>query len=174
MYATKKMTPGGHWMGITAILCKKGKATGLKTAMVYALTSAAMFDAFISCWDEKYRSQMVRPVTVIREQLEPVWGPKLQTPPFPEYTSGHSVITSAAADVLTNFFGEGFTFSDTTENKYLGLVRSFPSINDAANETCISRLYGGIHFRSAIEEGKKQGTAIGKFYNSIFGKFIVQ
>ena len=168
MFATKKTTPGGHWMGIISILCRQTNADDLKTAKIYALTSCAIFDGFISCWDEKYRSRMVRPITVIRENIEPTWNSFLQTPPFPEYTSGHSVITGAAATVLTNLVGENISFHDTTEMEYLGLERSFTSIIQAANEAGISRLYGGIHYRSAIEEGRKQGQQVGKLYNSIF------
>lgn len=168
MFATKKTTPGGHWMGIISILCKQTNADYIKTAKVYALTSAAIFDGFISCWDEKYRSRMVRPVTVIRDNIEQTWTSLLQTPPFPEYTSGHSVITSAAATVLSNLFGNSLPFHDTTEMEYLGLQRSFNSIQAAADEAGISRLYGGIHYRSAIEEGKKQGQQVGKLYNDSF------
>lgn len=166
MFATKKTTPGGHWMGIISILCKQTNADDIKTARVYALTSAAIFDGFISCWEEKYRSIMVRPITVIRENIEPTWTSFLQTPPFPEYTSGHSVITSAAATVLTHLFGDAVSFHDTTEMEYLGLERTFISIQAAADEAGISRLYGGIHYRSAIEQGKVQGKNIGQFYNS--------
>ena len=168
MFATKKTTPGGHWMGIISILCKQTHTDNFKTARVYALASAAIFDGFISCWDEKYRSRMVRPISVIREHLEPEWTSFLQTPPFPEYTSGHSVITAAAAIVLTQLFGDNITFHDTTELEYLGLERSFTSIQQAADEAGISRLYGGIHYRSAIEAGKKQGQEVGKLYNNIF------
>ena len=168
MFATKKTTPGGHWMGIIAILCAQTKADDITTAKVYALTAAAIFDGFICCWHEKYRSKMIRPITVIRENIEPSWSSFLQTPPFPEYTSGHSVITAAAATVLTHLLGENISFHDTTELEYLGLQRSFKSIQQAADEAGISRLYGGIHYRSAIEVGKKQGQQVGKLYNSIF------
>ncbi len=168
MFATKKTTPGGHWMGIISILCKQTNTDAVKTAKIYALTSCAIFDGFISCWDEKYSSRMVRPVTVIRENIESEWNALLQTPPFPEYTSGHSVITASAATVLTNLFGENISFHDTTELEYLGLQRSFTSIQQAADEAGISRLYGGIHYRSAIEEGKKQGQQVGRLYNLTF------
>ena len=168
MFATKKTTPGGHWMGIISILCKQTNADEIKTAKVYALASCAIFDGFISCWDEKYHSRMVRPITVIRENMEPEWTSFLQTPPFPEYTSGHSVITSAAATVLTQLFGENVSFTDTTELEYLGLQRSFTSIQQAADEACISRLYGGIHYRSAIEQGKKEGQQVAALYNNMF------
>lgn len=167
-FATKKTTPGGHWMGIIAILCGQAKSGDVQKARTYALASCAIFDAFISCWDEKYRSKMVRPITVIRETIEPEWNSFLQTPPFPEYTSGHSVITAAASTVLTHMIGDNTAFTDTTEMEYLGMKRHFSSVYQAADEAGISRLYGGIHFRSAIDEGKKQGRRIGDLYNQIF------
>jgi hypothetical protein len=166
-YANKKITPVGHWMGITRILCLQAKKDDLATAEAYALTSSAIFDGFISCWDEKFRSKTVRPITVIREHISPEWNSLLQTPPFPEYTSGHSVISAAASTVLTKVFGEGFAFHDSSEMEYLGLERSFPSIEAAADEAGISRLYGGIHFRSAIDNGKKQGVQVGRLYTAL-------
>ncbi|MBI3718918.1 MAG: vanadium-dependent haloperoxidase [Sphingobacteriales bacterium] len=168
MFATKKTTPGGHWMGIISILCKQTNTDEITTARTYALTAAAIFDGFISCWQEKYRSRMVRPITVIREKLEPTWTSFLQTPPFPEYTSGHSVITAAAATVLSKIFGDSVPFHDTTELEYLGLERNFSSIQAAADEAGISRLYGGIHYRSAIEQGKEQGKKVGQLFNAPF------
>jgi hypothetical protein len=100
--------------------------------------------------------------------LEPEWTSLLQTPPFPEYTSGHSVITAAAATVLTHLFGDNMSFHDTTELEYLGLQRSFSSIMQAADEAGMSRLYGGIHYRFAIEQGKKQGQQVGELYTKTF------
>lgn len=163
-YATKKTTPVGHWIGITKILCQQEKADKLKTAKAYALTASAIFDGFIACWDEKFKQRTVRPITVIRETLESEWNSLLQTPPFPEYPSGHSVISAAAATVLTELFGENTPFHDTTELKYLGLERRFTSIRQAADEAGISRLYGGIHFKTGIEHGKKQGDKVGKLF----------
>jgi hypothetical protein len=126
-----------------------------------------MFDGFISCWEEKYRSRTVRPITVIRETLSSEWNSLLQTPPFPEFTSGHSVVSAAAATVLSGIFGNDFAFTDTSEIKYLGLQRAFGSIREAADEAGISRLYGGIHFRKAIVEGKKQGDKVGQLHLSL-------
>lgn len=170
MYANKKTTPVGHWMGITSILCTQQKVDPITSARIYAITASAIFDGFISCWEEKFRSSTVRPITVIQEQLEEDWESFLQTPPFPEYTSGHSVISSAAATVLTRYLGENIAFTDTTEMEYLGLKRSFPSIEAAAEEVGISRLYGGIHFRTAITQGSRQGKEIGALYNASFGR----
>ena len=163
-YASKKTTPPGHWMGIIAILCKLKKADEIKTARVYALASAAMFDGFITCWTEKFKSKTIRPITVIQENIDRNWNALLQTPPFPEYISGHSVISSASATILAEIFGNETSFTDTTEMKYLGLKRQFASIDKAALEVGISRIYGGIHYRSAINEGRKQGQRIGKLY----------
>jgi len=167
-FANKKTTPVGHWMGIHSIICSQQKASECLTAKSYALVSASIFDAFISCWDEKYRSQTIRPITVIRENIDPNWTPVLQTPPFPEYTSGHSVVSAAAAVVLEDIFGQNIAFHDTTELEYLGMERYFSSIKSAADEAGMSRLFGGIHFRAAIEEGKKQGEKIGELYNANF------
>ncbi len=167
-YANKKTTPVGHWMGITAILASQSKKDELEVAKSYALTSLAIFDGFISTWEEKFTSKTVRPVTVIREYLNSEWNPYLQTPPFPEYTSGHSVISAAAATVLSNIYGTQMAFTDTTEMKYLGMKRSFSSIKAAANEVSLSRMYGGIHYRAAIENGQKQGEQIGSYYNTVF------
>ncbi|NCT93550.1 MAG: vanadium-dependent haloperoxidase [Chitinophagaceae bacterium] len=167
-YANKKTTPVGHWMGISAILCTNANLTELQTAKAFALTSAAIFDGFISCWQEKYFSKTVRPVTVIRETIASEWNPLLQTPPFPEYTSGHSVISGAAARILAQQVGNKIAFRDTTELRYLGLERSFSSVEAAAEEVSISRMYGGIHYRSAVDNGLAQGRKIADLYNRIF------
>ncbi len=163
MFATKKITPGGHWIGITAIACRKDSANISKTAKAYALTSIALADAFISCWDEKYRSNLIRPETIINQHIDENWMPILQTPPFPEYTSGHSVISSAAAIALSSIFGDNFQFDDDVEVEYGLPVRSFNSFIEASEEAAISRLYGGIHYRPAIDNGVTQGRALGKY-----------
>jgi hypothetical protein len=162
MYATKKVSPGGHWMGITAIASRKAGAGLVQTAEAYARTAMALHDGFISAWDEKFRSKVVRPETMINAHLDETWEPLLQTPPFPEYTSGHSVISTAAATVLTGQFGDNFAFADSTEMAYGLPIRSFPSFNAAAAEAAVSRLYGGIHYRMAIEEGITQGRGVGQ------------
>ena len=108
MFATKKITPGGHWMGITAIATKQSGADFGETVEVYTRVSISLFDAFISCWDEKWRSILVRPETLINQFIDENWTPLLQTPPFPEYTSGHSVISRSAAITLTDYYGEEF------------------------------------------------------------------
>ena len=163
MFGNKKITPGGHWMGITAIACKQSKADLVTTAQAYALTSVALFDAFISCWDEKYRSNYIRPITVINESIDQRWTAFLQTPPFPEYTSGHSTITRSAATVLTKLFGDHYAFQDTSDLRYIGLQRHFDSFVQAADEASISRVYGGIHYRNSVDEGANGGRKVGEF-----------
>lgn len=163
MFATKKITPGGHWMGITKIACKNTKSDFNKSLYAYTKASIAMVDAFISCWDEKYRSNLIRPETLINEHIDPNWKPILQTPPFPEYTSGHSVVSGAASIALTDIFGENFSFDDDTEIPYGLPIRSFTSFKQAADEAAISRMYGGIHYRAAVEVGVQQGRNLGAF-----------
>ncbi|RAJ08155.1 vanadium-dependent haloperoxidase [Arenibacter echinorum] len=163
MFATKKITPGAHWIGITKIACEKTNSDFDKTVFAYTKTSMAIADAFISCWDEKYRSNLIRPETVINQYIDENWAPVLQTPPFPEYTSGHSVVSGAAATALTSIFGDNFAFDDDTEIPYGLPIRSFTSFNQAADEAAISRMYGGIHYRAAVEVGVGQGRNLGKF-----------
>ncbi len=157
----KKISPGGHWMGITGIAAQKAGLAFAETAYLHALVGMALHDAFVSCWKAKYDTHRIRPETVINQTLDETWKPVLQTPPFPEYTSGHSVVSSAASSILTSYFGEGFGFVDSSE-VYFGLPeRKFTSFNQASEEAAISRLYGGIHFRDAIENGVAQGKKIG-------------
>jgi hypothetical protein len=163
MYATKKITPVGHWIGITKIACQKKNTNAVQTAQAYALTSVAIFDAIISCWNTKYQYQHIRPVTVINESINPDWQPFLQTPPFPEHPSGHSGISAAAATILTHCFGEGFNFEDTSDLEYIGMKRNFSSFMQAADEASISRVYGGIHYRTGVDAGVEQGKKVGEY-----------
>ena len=163
MHATKKITPGGHWMGIAGVASRTAKSNFMETVQAHTMVSITLFDAFISCWDEKYRSSLIRPETVINEIMDPDWLPTLQTPPFPEHTSGHSVISTASAVVLTQLYGDDFSFVDVVEVKYKLPERSFNSFMEASQEAAISRLYGGIHYRPAIEDGVTQGQQVGDF-----------
>jgi hypothetical protein len=158
----KKISPGGHWIGITGIAAQNAGLTFAETVYIHTLVGLTLHDSFVSCWKAKYETNRIRPETVINEKLDSSWKPLLQTPPFPEYTSGHSVISNASAEILTGYFGENFGFIDSSE-VYFGLPeRAFQSFYQAADEASISRLYGGIHFRDAIENGVKQGKRIGK------------
>jgi hypothetical protein len=163
MFATKKITPGGHWIGITSVVTRKAKSDFSETINAYVNVSISLFDGFISCWDEKWKTLVVRPETLINKYYDEEWLPILQTPPFPEYTSGHSVISRAAAVILTDLYGDNFNFIDTTELKYGLPQRGFDSFIHASDEAAISRLYGGIHYLMAIEEGVYQGDKVGNY-----------
>ena len=162
-FGLKKISPGGHWMGITGIACRKQKLNLGKTAYAHAIVAMGMCDAFVSCWNNKYKFNRVRPVTAIQKLIDREWAPLLQTPPFPEYTSGHSVISTASATILTHLFGDNFSFTDDTEEEFGLPSRKFTSFKQACSEAAISRLYGGIHFRDAIDNGVKEGEQIGNF-----------
>ncbi|MDH5475372.1 MAG: vanadium-dependent haloperoxidase [Cyclobacteriaceae bacterium] len=163
MFATKKITPGGHWINIAKIACQKDSANFMKSIATYTLTSIALADGFISCWDEKYRSNLIRPETVINNYIDPNWLPLLQTPPFPEYTSGHSVISGAAGVALSSIYGDSFSFEDDSELVYGLPIRKYTSFTAASDEAAISRLYGGIHYMPAIKNGVTQGRELGKY-----------
>ena len=161
MFATKKITPGGHWMGIVSIAARQSNSNIVVSADAYARTALALADGFLSAWEAKYATNVIRPETVINKYIDESWEPLLQTPPFPEYTSGHSVISTAAAVVMSEQFGNTFAFIDSTEMEYGLPVRSFTSFNAAAEEAAISRLYGGIHYRRSITQGQAQGQKVG-------------
>lgn len=158
-------TPPGHSISILAQVLESEGATLEKAAEAYAKLGIALADAFISCWQDKYRYNLLRPVTYIQTHIDADWTPFLTTPPFPEYPSGHSVQAGAAAEVFTAFFGEGYGFIDATHPGYA--PRSFASFDDMAKEVAISRLYGGIHFRTAIEQGLEQGRCVGVRVNRL-------
>jgi hypothetical protein len=161
-YATKKFSPGGHWMNIVGIATQKQKADFNTTVSIYTQSSIALFDAFINCWYVKYKTNYVRPETVINKYIDQNWRPYIQTPPFPEYLSGHAVISAAAAEVLTGNIGDNVAFQDTSESEFGIPARSFRSFRDAAMEAGISRVYGGIHYMNSCLMGTKSGEEIGK------------
>jgi hypothetical protein len=161
--ATGTQTPAGHWMGALKYIFHIRNYKLDKAVELYALTAIATADAFISCWDAKFKYNLLRPETYIKDYIQGGWstGQFDITPPFPEYPSGHSVCSGAAAKVLSNALGN-ITYTDSINVNIGYTARSFPSIDSAANEAGISRLYGGIHFREAIESGLQQGRNIGQ------------
>lgn len=163
MFAVKKISPGGHWVNIAAMIAKKEKAGYIRSAQTYAYLSAVIADVFISCWEEKYRTQVIRPETYINQYIDQSWVPALQTPPFPEYTSGHSVVSAASAQVLTKLYGDNYSYVDSTESEFGLNSRKFKSFKLAAQEAAMSRFYGGIHYMPAITTGLDEGTKIGDF-----------
>ncbi len=163
MFATKAMTPGGHWMGITGIVCHNNKADFEKTVYAYSGVSFAIMDGFIACWNTKFTYDLIRPETYINLYIDNKWVPYLQTPPFPEYSSAHSTVSNASATVLTHIFGDNTAFVDNTERRWGWPDRKFGSVKDAAQEAGHSRMYGGIHYREAFEQGLLEGEKIGEF-----------
>ncbi|MFT3847092.1 MAG: vanadium-dependent haloperoxidase [Lacibacter sp.] len=165
MFATKKFSPPGHWMNIVGIAAQTAKADFSTTVAAYAKTAIAGFDAFIQCWDEKYRSNLLRPETAINKYIDPEWRPYLQTPPFPEYTCGHSTVSASAAEALTDMFGDNFAYTDTSELEFGIKNRSFTSFRQAAIENNWARFYGGIHYHGSCLVSTEFGTKVGELVN---------
>ena len=164
MFGSKKFSPPGHWMSVVGIAAQKAKADYGTTVTAFAKTSIALFDAFIQCWFAKYAYNTVRPETVINKYIDPNWRPLLQTPAFPEYTCGHSTISSSAAEALTSVFGDNFAYTDSTEIEFGIKNRDFKSFRAAADENNWARFYGGLHFHNSCiistEFGKKVGGLV--------------
>ena len=156
-------TPPGHWVSIARQILERDAAPLAQQAEVMAKLGVGLADAFIGCWDAKFQYDLLRPVTYIRRVIDPTWEPLLNTPPFPEFPSGHSTQSGTADVVLTALFGEDFAFDDNTMEPDGLPPRSFTSFRQAAEEAGISRLYGGIHFRAAIALGLAQGRCIGAY-----------
>ena len=154
-------TPVGHWLSIGSQMVDQLKLPLDRAVELFVLMSVAQADAFIGCWHTKYEYNVLRPITYIRRHIDPSWEPFIVTPPFPEYTSGHSMQSSAAATVLTSLLGD-VAFDDSTNLAIGHPVRRFQSFVAASNEAAISRLYGGIHYPMAIENGQEQGRCIGR------------
>ncbi len=171
MFITKKFSPSGHWMSIVGIAAKKTNADFNTTVCAYAKTSIAMFDAFVECWDAKFTYKTARPETIINKYFDPNWRPHLQTPPFPEYTCGHSTISTAAAEALSNVFGDNVAYTDTTELEFGVKNRSFKSFRQAASENTWARFYGGIHYHNSCIVANKYGKMVG---DSVVAKLVMK
>jgi hypothetical protein len=158
----KTPTPAGHWAWILTDLLRDRKATLATAAEQYARMTIAMSDAFVATWKVKYETNLLRPVTYVQLGLDANWVPPLmETPPFPEYPSGHSVQSGAAAAVLEAFHGKDTPFEDRAHNDRGWGPQRFRSFAAAAEQAAFSRLYAGIHYRSAIEHGVTMGRCIG-------------
>lgn len=155
-------TPPGHWVSILRQVVGQLELSPLQAAETFALTGLGLADAFVSAWHEKYRSNVVRPVTYIRDHVDSSWETVVVTPPFPEYTSGHSVVSGAAGEILTTLLGDGRAFVDSTHISSGIAPRRYASFRAAADEASISRLYGGIHYPMAIVAGKSQGVCVAR------------
>ena len=158
----KKISPGAHWMGIAGIAAKTKNLNLFASVQLRAVVSICMMDAFWLCWRVKYLTNRIRPETAIRKLIDPTWKPFLQTPPFPEYPSGHSVVSTVAAEVLTTMLGDGINYTDTVERRYGLPDRKYSSFYQAAEEASRSRFFGGIHFMDGITNGQQLGKMMGK------------
>jgi PAP2 superfamily len=166
--ATVTYTPAGHTIHILVNALEKEKASLDKFAHAYAKTGIALNDAFICCWETKYSTNCIRPITYIQEVIDKRFKPSFFTPQFPEYTSGHSTQWGASAEVLSSIFGNEYAFTDQTDYLRDKLVpRQFKSFEEAAQEASMSRIYGGIHFRQACDVGLEQGKRIGRIVNKL-------
>ena len=173
------VTPPGHWNVIARDLATQRKLSPAENARLFAMLNIALADAAILCWDCKYDCHFWRPITAIQNadsdknpatEKDAAWTPLLETPPFPEYTSGHSTFSSAAATVLATFFGSDEIAFSTTSDAMPGFSRTFHSLSEAAAEAGISRIFGGIHFMSANQQGLASGARLGTFVSENFLK----
>ena len=162
-YFQQQISPGGHWIFIAASVAEKEKLDMIKTAEVMSKVAVSLADAFISCWEAKYIYKTIRPETYINRYIDKDWKPFIQTPPFPEYPSGHSTISASAAAVLTSMFGENYSFIDSAEVPFGRPPRQFNSFAEAAAEASLSRLYGGIHFAKTLNQSAEAGKKIGEY-----------
>lgn len=162
MFGSKKFSPPGHWMSVVGIAAKQAKSDYAETVYATTKTAIALFDAFIQCWYVKYKYNTVRPETVINQYIDINWRPYLQTPAFPEYTCGHSTISSAAAEALTSVYGDNFAYTDSTELEFGIANRSFNSFRHAADENNWARFYGGLHFHNSCIISTDIGQKVGK------------
>lgn len=160
-------TPPGHWVAIIFQIAERDGMAVEEQVNALVRLGLAVSDGFIVNWRDKYRYDLLRPVTYIRRVIDPAWEPLLITPPFPEYPSGHSTQSGAVAQVLTATLGDPFPFTDSTHVDDGLPARDFPDFWTAAREAGISRLYGGIHFRAAIDRGLDQGACVGDFVNAL-------
>ncbi len=166
----RRISPTAHWMGIAGLACKSKKLSLTETSRCYTMVSIAIADALICCWKEKYSTNLVRPVTCIREGIDQEWMPMIATPPFPEHTSGHASVSFSSATVLTEFFGSDFHFTDNSLVQYGEGERSFNSFLEAAEQAGMSRFYAGIHYLTGIRGGQQQGVKAGNRVIDLFNK----
>ena len=165
-------TPPGHWNSIAQDISEQLGHSMEQDARLFALLNIALADAAICAWDAKYTFNFWRPVTALRNadmdgndgtEPDPEWSSFIGTPPFPDYVSGHSTFSGAASAVLALFCGRD-DIAFTTGSDFLpGVLRTFAGFSAAAEEAALSRLYGGIHFRSANEDGLTAGLQIGEW-----------
>ncbi|NOT37224.1 MAG: vanadium-dependent haloperoxidase [Saprospiraceae bacterium] len=163
-HVTHKISPPGHWLNIISQIQKDKNFTIFQLSKAYTYSSIVMYDGIIDCWKLKYDTKVIRPISFIHDFIQEDWKPLIQTPPFPEFTSGHSVVSASAAEVLSTLIGTKVSFTDSTEVLFGNKPRSFNSFHDAAMEVSLSRYYGGIHYMQSVLEGNKQGIYLANYF----------
>jgi hypothetical protein len=153
-------TPVGHWLSIASQMVSQRHLSARDAARIMVMTSVSMADAFISVWGYKYQYSLMRPRPFIRTAIDSTWEPLISTPPFPEYPSGHSTQSAAAAAAITSLLGP-VAFDDSTGLTIGNGIRRFGSFTAAADEAGISRIYAGIHFPNGNDGGKVLGRCVG-------------
>ena len=163
--------PPNFWDPVATRLAAGRHFTLSENARLLALVNMALADAIIGCWDAKYTYDSWRPITAIRlvdtdgnpdTTADASWNPMIVTPPFPEYPSAHSCVSSAAGRILAGYFGENTEFS-VTSNGMPTVIRYFSSFSDALDEVKNARVFGGIHFRTACNDGQALGNGVGDY-----------
>lgn len=167
------VTPPGHSFSMLIQILDDENSNLAFASEAYARMGMAIADAFVQCWKTKYVYNLERPITYIRSYIDPEWNTLIGTPPFPEYTSGHSSQSGAFGEVMTALFGENYAFTDFTHGTDFGGPRSFDSFVDCAEETAISRLYGGIHYPVGNQMGTESGIIIGAMVNELFEDVVL-
>ncbi len=170
MQFNHRISPPGHWLGIAKALADTRDVNLGKALKAYASITTAMFDGVIACWHTKYTDELIRPVTYINRYIDETWKPFIQTPPFPEYTSGHSVVSGCSSSILNEMY-PNTAFVDYTEVEFGLPSRSFTSVYEAGEEASLSRYYGGIHYRFGVDNGLVQGRNIGQYILKQFSKY---
>lgn len=155
-------TPGFHWISVVNQMIPRRQLSAPEAAELYALTSLAIADAFIGCWKEKYRSNVVRPVVYVQRVFDASYRTVISTPPFPEYTSGHSVQSAAAIEVLIGILGDTIAYVDSSQVDVGQEARAFDSFSHARRDIAWSRVWGGVHYLPAVIDGVAQGECIGR------------
>jgi hypothetical protein len=167
-------TPGGHWFSIAKQIMSANNYKLDRAAQIFVVLGAAERDAFIAAWKEKFEKNLLRPEDFIRHYVNPDFYPYILTPPFPEYPSGHSTTSGTSSEVLTEMIGGNIAFTDNTHVPINLPPRSFSSFYAAAEEAGMSRMYGGIHFRTAKVNGITIGRSIGSYAVSKIKFYIYQ
>ena len=157
-----RMTPAQHWISLLCDIAENNKIPVKDLSALLAKVSVACFEAFIDCWNIKYLRNSIRPVSVINAYIDSDWRPAIETPAFPEYPSGHSLVSAASSIVLSDYFGSEFNYVDSTQLVFNLPSVKFANFRSAALQAGESRILGGIHFRKAVLDGFQRGETIGK------------